>query len=92
MEIIEYDEGTVTPVRLNGEYLRDEAGQAAYLRIEGIGRCDVTELNRADFHRPGVEIRSRQPVDESVLWLASYRTLSEEPNTHENKSGVAIFM
>ncbi len=31
MEILEYDEGTVTPVRLNGEYVRDEAGQAAYL-------------------------------------------------------------
>jgi hypothetical protein len=31
MEILEYDGGTVTPVRLNGEYVRDEAGQAAYL-------------------------------------------------------------
>ena len=31
MEIIEYDEDTGAPVRLNGEYVRDEAGQAAYL-------------------------------------------------------------
>jgi hypothetical protein len=31
MEILEYDEGTGAPVRLNGEYIRDEAGQAAYL-------------------------------------------------------------
>jgi hypothetical protein len=32
MEIIEYDEGTGAPVRLNGEYIRDEADQATYLR------------------------------------------------------------
>lgn len=32
MEVIEYDEGTGAPVRLNGDYERDEAGQAAYLR------------------------------------------------------------
>ena len=32
MEIIEYDEDTGAPVRLNGDYDRDEAGQAAYLR------------------------------------------------------------
>ncbi len=31
MEILEYDTDTVTPVRLNGEYVRDEAGQATYL-------------------------------------------------------------
>jgi hypothetical protein len=31
MEILEYDEGTAVPVRLNGEYVRDEACQAAYL-------------------------------------------------------------
>ncbi|MFG6191635.1 hypothetical protein [Nonomuraea sp. JJY05] len=30
LEIVEYDEGG--PVRLNGEYARDEAGQAAYVR------------------------------------------------------------
>jgi hypothetical protein len=32
MEIIEYDEGTGAPVRLDGEYVRDESGQAEYLR------------------------------------------------------------
>ena len=32
MEIIEYDEGTGAPVRLNGEYIREEADQATYLR------------------------------------------------------------
>jgi hypothetical protein len=31
MEIVEYDE-TGRPVGLNGDYVRDEAGQAAYLR------------------------------------------------------------
>jgi hypothetical protein len=32
MEIVEYDQDTGVPVRLNGEYVRDEAGQARYLR------------------------------------------------------------
>lgn len=32
MEIIEYDKDTGKPLRLNGEYVRDEAGQAAYIR------------------------------------------------------------
>ncbi len=31
MEIIEYDDATGEPVRLDGRYQRDEAGQAAYL-------------------------------------------------------------
>jgi hypothetical protein len=31
MEIIQYDEETGVPVRLDGEYVRDEAGQATYL-------------------------------------------------------------
>ncbi len=31
MEIVEYDQDTGDPVRLNGEYVRDEAGQATYL-------------------------------------------------------------
>jgi hypothetical protein len=31
MEIVEYDADTGAPVRLNGRYIRDEAGQAAYL-------------------------------------------------------------
>jgi hypothetical protein len=32
MEIIEYDKDTGRPLRLDGEYVRDEEGQAAYLR------------------------------------------------------------
>lgn len=32
MEILEYDEDTGAPVRLDGAYARDEAGQATYLR------------------------------------------------------------
>ena len=31
LEIVEYDEDTGAPVRLNGEYARDEEGQAEYL-------------------------------------------------------------
>lgn len=32
MEIVEYDKETGDPLRIDGEYERDEAGQAAYLR------------------------------------------------------------
>jgi hypothetical protein len=32
LEIVEYDKDTGAPIRLNGEYIRDEAGQATYLR------------------------------------------------------------
>jgi hypothetical protein len=32
LEIIEYDNDTGAPIRLNGEYIRDETGQATYLR------------------------------------------------------------
>ncbi|NBM15322.1 hypothetical protein [Streptomyces sp. GC420] len=32
MEIVEYDKETGAPIRLNGEFTRDEAGQATYLR------------------------------------------------------------
>jgi hypothetical protein len=32
LEIVEYDKHTRAPLRLNAEYLRDEAGQATYLR------------------------------------------------------------
>ncbi|MGH9090176.1 MAG: hypothetical protein ACRDZR_02160 [Acidimicrobiales bacterium] len=37
MEIVEYDEATQTPLQLDGEYVRDEAEQAATL-------CDVLEI------------------------------------------------
>ncbi len=32
MEIVQYDEATQTPLRLDGDYIRDEAGQAANIR------------------------------------------------------------
>jgi hypothetical protein len=32
MDVVEYDKETGLPIRLNGEYVRDEAGQATYLR------------------------------------------------------------
>jgi hypothetical protein len=32
LEIVEHDKDTRAPVRLTGEYARDEAGQAAYVR------------------------------------------------------------
>jgi hypothetical protein len=32
LEIVEYDKDTGAPIRLNGEYIRDETGQATYLR------------------------------------------------------------
>jgi hypothetical protein len=32
LEIVEHDEHTRAPLRLNGEYVRDEAGQATFLR------------------------------------------------------------
>ena len=32
LEIVEYDKDTGAPIRLNGEYIRDEAGQAAVVR------------------------------------------------------------
>jgi hypothetical protein len=32
LEIVEYDKDTGAPLRLNGQYVRDEAGQATYLR------------------------------------------------------------
>lgn len=60
MEIIEYDEGTGAPLRLNGEYVRDEAGQAAYLSevleifdAEGVDSAFVFIFALYNFpHRP----------------------------------------
>jgi hypothetical protein len=60
MEVVEYDNGTGAPVRLNGEYERDEAGQAAYLRevlevfdSEGVDGTFVFLFALYDFpHRP----------------------------------------
>jgi hypothetical protein len=60
MEIVEYDE-TGRPVGLHGDYVRDEAGQAAYLRelleifdAEGVDSAFVYLFALDNFpHRPG---------------------------------------
>jgi hypothetical protein len=65
MEIVEYDQDTGTPVRLNGEYVRDEAGQATYLRelleifgSEGVDSAFVFLFALDGFpHRPGGDPR-----------------------------------
>jgi hypothetical protein len=73
LEIVEYDEDTGVPVRLDGEYARDEAGQAAYLsevldvfEAEGVDSAFVFIFALYDHpHRPGGD-----PRDD--LDLASY--------------------
>jgi hypothetical protein len=60
MEIVEYDQGTGVPVRLDGEYIRDEAAQAADLRetleiidAEGVDGAFVFLFALENFpHRP----------------------------------------
>jgi hypothetical protein len=72
LEIVEYDRDA-GPVRLNGEYVRDEAGQAAYLResleVYDAGGVDSTFVFIFALydhpHRPGGD-----PRDD--LDLASY--------------------
>jgi hypothetical protein len=65
MEIVEYDEVTGAPARLGGEYVRDEAGQATYLRellqvfdAEGVDSAFVFLFALGNFpHRPGGDPR-----------------------------------
>jgi len=65
MEIVEYDKDTGAPVRLNGEYVRDEPGQATYLRelleifeSEGVDAAFVFLFALCNFpHRPGGDPR-----------------------------------
>ena len=60
MEITVYDEDTQTPLRLDGEYTRDEAGQAANLRevleifdSEGVDSAFIWLFELCNFpHRP----------------------------------------
>jgi hypothetical protein len=60
MEIAEYDEATQTPLRLDGVYTRDEAGQAADIRevleifdAEGVDSAFVWLFELCNFpHRP----------------------------------------
>jgi hypothetical protein len=65
MEIVEYDEATQAPLRLDGEYARDEAGQAADIRevleifdAEGVDSAFVWLFELCNFpHRPGGDLR-----------------------------------
>ncbi|NVI90696.1 hypothetical protein [Actinomadura sp. BRA 177] len=83
LEIVEYDEVTGAPVRLNGEYARDEAGQAAYLNelldvfeAEGVDSAFVFIFALYDHpHRPGGD-----PRDD--LDLASYGIVKVLENGH----------
>jgi hypothetical protein len=73
LEIVEYDKDTRAPVRLNGVYVRDEAGQATYLRellevfsTEGVDSAFVFAFALHGYpHRPDGD-----PRDD--LDLASY--------------------
>jgi hypothetical protein len=73
LEIVEYDKDTGAPVRLNGEYVRDEEGQAKYLRellevfeAEGVDSTFVFAFALHGYpHRPDGD--PRQDLD-----LASY--------------------
>jgi hypothetical protein len=65
MEVLEYGADGVTPVRLDGAYIRDEAGQAAYLAellevfgAEGVDAAFVFLFALDGFpHRPGGDPR-----------------------------------
>jgi hypothetical protein len=73
LEVVEYDQDTGAPVRLNGGYARDEEGQASYLRellevfdAEGVDSAFVFAFALHGFlHRPDGD-----PRDD--LDLASY--------------------
>jgi hypothetical protein len=54
MEIVEYDEDTGAPARLNGHYVRDEAGQAAYHQVQSCDRRYVEQRS--------ARTRSARPV------------------------------
>jgi hypothetical protein len=73
LEVVEYDTETGAPARLNGEYVRDEQGQATYLRevlevfeAEGVDSAFVFAFALHGFpHRPDGDPRND-------LDLASY--------------------
>jgi hypothetical protein len=94
MEVLEYDEDAVTPVRLNGEYVRDEPGQAAYLAelleifdAEGVDGAFVFLFALDSFpHRPDGD--SRLDLDMASLGIvkmlegrsgATYPDMAWEP-------------
>jgi hypothetical protein len=84
LEIVEYDKDT-GPVRINGDFVRDEAGQAAYLRellevfdAEGVDTAFVFIFALYDHpHRPG-----GYPRDD--LDLASYGIVKVFDDRHGN--------
>ncbi|GAA4592354.1 hypothetical protein GCM10023194_53960 [Planotetraspora phitsanulokensis] len=86
LEVVEYDKVTRRPVRLNGEHVRDEAGQAAYLRelleafdAGGVDSTFVFTFALYDHpHRPDGD-----PRDD--LDLASYGVVK----VYEDRLGVA---
>lgn len=66
LEVVEYDPATQAPLRLNGIYERDEAGQAAYLgelleifETEGVDSAFVFLFALPGYpHRPGADPRA----------------------------------
>ncbi len=83
LEIVEFDRDTGAPLRLNGEHVRDEAGQAAYVRellevfdAAGVDSTFVFAFALSSFpHRAGGD-----PRDD--LDLASYGIVKVLENRH----------
>jgi hypothetical protein len=83
MDIVEYDADTGAPLRLDGEYVRDEAGQATYLAelleifdTEGVDSTFVFLFALASFpHRPDGDPRD----DLDLASPAIVRTLEGRP-------------
>jgi hypothetical protein len=83
MEIVEHDAHTRAPLRLNGEYVRDEAGQAAYLRelLEVFDTEDVDSAFVFIFALDGYPHRpDGDPLDD--LDLASYGIVKVYEDRH----------
>jgi hypothetical protein len=85
MEIIEYDADSGVPVRLDGEYARDEAGQARYLTelieifdAEGVDSAFVFLFALENLpHRPGGDPRD----DLDLASLGIVKVLEEHAGT-----------
>jgi hypothetical protein len=83
LEVVEFDRDTGAPVRLDGEYVRDEEGQARYVRellevfqAEGVDSAFVFAFALHGFvHRPDGD-----PRDD--LDLASYGIVKVLPDGH----------
>ncbi|WP_153456339.1 hypothetical protein [Streptomyces smaragdinus] len=78
LDVVEYDPATRVPVRLNGVYERDEAGQAEYLgelleifETEGVDSAFVYLFALAGFpHRPDGD--PRDDLDRAGLGIVKY--------------------